>query len=253
MIRRSPPPAIPSEGRPGLRRPSPPPGHASEEREEKLRAKPTVFLVDDDPAALQAIASVVSSAGLSVQTYHSVKGFLKRFNPARPGCVVCDEHISGKSGVELLERLRASGSEIPVLFLTSRGDVPTAVSAIKAGAIDVLEKPVPDPVLLAHVRRAIADDAAHRAARPGQAELAARYHSLSERERTIFACVVHGLSNREIAERLGASPKTVEMQRGNMMRKMRAEHVAHLVRMSSLLPVEPTCDLPPAREPPAAG
>jgi two-component system response regulator FixJ len=212
-----------------------------------------VFLVDDDPEALRAIASLLRSAGLSVKTYHSTQGFLKAFSPICPGCVVCDDRISGRSGLKLLERLRATGSEIPVLFLTSRGDVPTAVSAIKAGAIDVLEKPVEDRVLLEHVRRAMERDAADRAAHPERVELARKYHSLSDRERIVFALVVQGLSSREIAERLGAKLKTIEAQRGNVMRKMEADSAAHLARMSALLPELPGGLLPAEPAPPATG
>lgn len=215
--------------------------------------QPAVFLVGDDPGTLRATALLVRSAGLAVKAYYSAKGFLKAFSPARPGCVVCDDHISGRSGLELLERLRATGSEMPVLFLASRGDVPTAVSAIKAGAIDVLEKPVGDAVLLERVRRAIEHDAADRAGRAEQAELARRFHSLSERERAVFALVVQGLSSREIAERLGAKLKTIEAQRGSVMRKMEADSVARLVRMSSLLPALPDASPPSEPAPPAAG
>jgi two-component system, LuxR family, response regulator FixJ len=216
-------------------------------------AEPTVFLVDDDPEAMQAIASLIRSAGLPVQTHHSTQAFLKAFSPICPGCVVCNDHISGRSGLELLSRLRATGSEIPVLFLTGRGDVPTAVRAIKAGAIDVLEKPVEDGVLLERVRGAIERDAADRAAHPERIELARRYHSLSDRERIVFALVVQGLSSREIAERLGAKLKTIEAQRGSVMRKMEADSAAHLARMSALLPDLPVGRFPAEPAPPATG
>lgn len=222
-------------------------------REEASRMSATVFLVDDDPKTVRRTAHQLAVAGLRVETFPSSADFLAAFEPERSGCVVCGIRVPPTGGIDLLRRLRALGSEIPVVFVTGGGDVRTAVHAIKAGAIDILETPIDPTVLVDHVRRALDEDAAGRVAGREKHELVRRYRSLSARERLVMAFVIQGLPTREIAERLAGKAKTLEAQRASMMKKMGAENVAHLVRMSvalqeaigSLDPPDPAGSAPP--------
>ncbi len=198
----------------------------------------TVFIVDDDPDARRATAWLVGSSGLSVETFDSGEAFLNAFGPARAGCVVCDVRLPGICGLELQDRLRDAGSDIPVLLVTGYADVATAVRAMKGGAIDFLERPVDDRVLLDRVGQAIRRDAANRDARAERVVIAARFRTLSARERHVMDLVLEGLSSREIAERLQVVTKTADAHRATVMRKMEAAGIADLVRMS--------LDLPPA-------
>ncbi|MBA3311699.1 MAG: response regulator [Planctomycetota bacterium] len=193
---------------------------------------PTVFIIDDDPAIRKSLAWLVESVGLAAETYESASAFISEFDIERPGCLICDIRMPGMGGLELQERLRASGSQIPVIILTGYGDVSTAVRAMKAGATDFLEKPVGDQVLVDQIQRAIARDAACRAGRGEQLKLGERISRLTHREQEVMTHVIEGLSSRQIAGQLGVSFKTVEAHRAKVMRKMQAKSVPHLIRMS---------------------
>jgi two-component system response regulator FixJ len=198
----------------------------------------TVYVVDDDPAIRRSLAWLVESVELRVETFESATAFLRQYDPARPGCVVCDLRMPGMSGLELLERLREMGSCLPVIIVTGFGDVPSAVRAMKCGAVDFLEKPVGDQVLLDHIQRAVARDAELRAGHGEAALVGQRLNRLTPREREVMRFVVEGHSSKEIASRLGVSFKTVEAHRAKIMRKMQAKSVPHLIRMSLMRPPE---------------
>ncbi len=193
---------------------------------------PTVFIVDDDPAIRKSLTWLVESVDLTAEAYESAAAFLEAFGEDRPGCIVCDIRMPGMSGLDLQERLRAIGSNIPVIILTGYGDVTTAVRAMKAGASDFLEKPVGDQVLVEQIQRAISRDAALRTGRGEQELLGQKLRRLTRREQEVMTLVVEGHSSRQIAAQLGVSFKTVEAHRAKVMRKMQAKSVPHLIRMS---------------------
>jgi FixJ family two-component response regulator len=191
-----------------------------------------VFVVDDDLSVRKAIARLVRSVGLDVDTFASAQAFLARPLPDRPACVVLDLRMPGQSGLELQEALRLSGREIPIVFVTGHGDVPSSVRAMKAGAVDFLEKPFSDQALLDTVQRALERDERSRAGRAERERVQRRVDSLTPREREVLALVVAGRLNKQIAAALGAAEKTVKGHRGRMMQKMQAGSVADLVRMA---------------------
>ena len=212
---------------------------------------PTVFLVDGAPETLNDAASLLEADGLRLVKYRSPKSFIKAFDPARPGCIICRDRLPGMTGATFLRHLRSVGPALPALIITEPGDVPAAVRAVKAGAMNVLEDPVDPEVLREHVRRAVRRDAKDRAARSERTEIVKRFHALSDRERQLLSLVAEGLSNREIAEQIGVSPKTIESQRANMMRKMGAAGLPQIIRMAVLL--QETGNLSPPPEPPQTG
>ena len=196
--------------------------------------RPTVFIVDDDPAIRKSLRFLLETVGLHVETHASAREFLDRYQPERPGCLVLDVRMPGMSGLELQTKMRELRWEIPVIILTGFGEVPVAVRAMKNGATDFSEKPVSQQILLEQIQQAIAKDAARREERAEQQSIAVRLDRLTRRESEVMKLVVEGLSSREIGERLDVSHKTIEAHRAKIMKKMRAESVPHLVRMTLL-------------------
>jgi FixJ family two-component response regulator len=191
---------------------------------------PTVFVVDDDPAFRTSLAWLVGSAGLTVETFADAASFLVRAAPDLSGCVVADLRMPGMSGLELQAELDRRNVHIPVILITGFAEVSDAVHAMKAGALDFLEKPVESEKLLDCVRGALARDARTHAAHRLRRELAGRYARLTAREREVLAEIVAGKANKVIAADLGISPKTVEVHRARIMEKMGADSPADLVR-----------------------
>jgi two-component system, LuxR family, response regulator FixJ len=193
--------------------------------------QPTVYIVDDDQATRKSLRWLVETLGVPVQTYHCAVSFLDAYDASMPGCLVLDMAMPGMNGLELQRALLERGIEIPIIVLTGYADVPTAVRALKNGAVEFLEKPFNDDVLLQQIRAALALDARRRSQRGAVDVVRDRMARLTPREKEILDHVVEGLSSKEIAGRLSVSFKTVEAHRAKVMRKMEAESVAQLVRV----------------------
>ncbi|MCR9231683.1 response regulator transcription factor [Gimesia chilikensis] len=205
-----------------------------------IQQEATVFVVDDDPAIRKSLRWLIESVGLKVQTHELASEFLESYSPDHPGCLVLDVRIPGMSGLELQEKLRERGYDIPVIIVSGYGDVPMAVRAMKAGAVDFLEKPVSDQVLLDYIQKGIERDIQNKANREQNKELVERKATLTRRENEVMKYVVSGFSSREIAEKLNVSFKTVEAHRAKIMKKMQAKSVPKLIQMELQIQGSPT-------------
>lgn len=217
--------------------------------EVRMEPKPTVFVVDDDEALRDSLRWLFESAGLPVRAFADASEFLAGYDPACPGCLVLDERLPGMGGLQLQEHLGTNGPHLPIIILTGHGDVPTAVQALKAGALDFLTKPFDSDELLARVRQAVDRDQQARRERAWTHDIRARFALLTPRERQVMRLVVAGKPNKVIAAELGVSTKTVEAHRTHIMDKARAESVADLVRMAIACGVHvpgPATPAPPA-------
>jgi len=194
-----------------------------------------VFVVDDDASVREALGRLIRSAGLRVEAFASAEEFLNRPRADAPSCLVLDVRLPDLSGLDLQRRMADANNEIPIVFITGHGDIPTTVRAMKAGAVEFLTKPLVEGDVLESIRDAIARDRAVRNHHQEAAELRARYASLTPREQEVMGWVVIGRLNKQIAGELGISEDTVKFHRGHVMRKMGADSVAELVRMSERL------------------
>jgi FixJ family two-component response regulator len=196
-----------------------------------------VWVVDDDASVREALRSLIRSAGLRVETLASAQEFLACPRVEAPSCLVLDVRMPRLSGLDLQKRMAEISLQIPIVFITGHGDVPTSVRAMKAGAVEFLTKPFDDQDLLEAIQQAIKRD---REARHHQAELGelrARYESLTPREREVMGWVVSGLLNKQVAAELGTSEITIKVHRAQVMHKMHAGSLADLVRMSEKLEI----------------
>ena len=196
-----------------------------------MESEPTVFVVDDDPAICESLANLLESRGLRFRTYPSAEAFLAAYDPREPGCAVLDVRLRGMSGLELQARLARDGNSLPVIILTGHGDIPMAVRAAKAGAVDFLEKPVNDEVLLQRIHLALAQERRTRSDRRRDHEVAARVAGLTPREREVMDLIVTGLPNKQVAIRLNITEKTVEVHRRRVLQKMGVHSAVDLVRL----------------------
>jgi len=196
-----------------------------------LTTQATVFVVDDDQAIRSSLQWLIESVGLQVETYSTADEFMQRYYPGRAGCLLLDVRMPGMSGLELQEYLVEKQIRIPVIIITGHGDVPMAVRAMKSGAVDFIEKPFNDELLLESIRKALAVDEKQRELQSQRARVAARLAHLTPREHEVMVMVTEGRSNKEIATDLGVSAKTVEAHRARVMEKMEAGSLAELVRM----------------------
>jgi FixJ family two-component response regulator len=197
--------------------------------------KPIVLVVDDDDSLRRGLERLMRSVSLGVATFASAQELMRRLPPEGPACLVLDMRMPGMSGLELQQELEAAGLHLPIIFLTGHGTVPLSVRALKRGALDFLQKPVEDQVLLDAIHQALEWDRQTRAQKAEHARLQQRADTLTPREREVFGLVVTGLSNKEVATALGTSEKTVKIQRGKVMQKMSASSLVHLVRMADQL------------------
>jgi len=193
---------------------------------------PTVFVVDDDEAVRDALRLLIASVGLAVETFATAGELLAAVDAQTRGCLVLDVRMPGMSGLELQERLSAMGAVLPIIFITGHGDVPMAVRAMKAGALDFLLKPFHDQNLLDRIHQALDRDRDEVRELERRAALRERAATLTPREREVLDAVVEGHANKVIAGRLGLSQRTVEIHRAKVMEKMQASSLADLVRMS---------------------
>src|SRR5688500_17737772 len=191
----------------------------------------TIYVVEDDESMSQAIALLLRTVGYNPIVFARPGDFLAKFDPNQHGCLVLDIRMPEMSGLEIQQRLNHSGAMLPVIFITGHGDIPMAVQAMKDGAFDFLTKPFRDQELLDRINTALKQDAENRAELEKHTDLRQRCASLTPREKEVFELIVDGKANKVVAIDLGLSERTVEIHRGNVMEKMGARSVAHLVKM----------------------
>jgi FixJ family two-component response regulator len=200
-----------------------------------IEEQTVVYVVDDETSMRSALSSLIRSVGLDVITFVSADDFLQTDFLDVPGCLVLDVRLPGLSGLGLQRRLLEIGVDLPIIFITGHGDIPMAVQAMKAGAVELLTKPFRDQDLLDAIQQALNRDRASRRRKAEGTELRHRFESLTRREREVLQLVTIGQLNKQIAAELGISEVTVKIHRGNVMRKMQAASLAALVSMAKQL------------------
>ena len=191
-----------------------------------------VHVVDDDVDVRKSLGFLLATADFAVRLYESATAFLATESKEIDGCIVTDVRMPGIDGIEFLRQLKARGLSVPVIVMTGHADVALAVQAMKEGAVDFIEKPFDDQILIDAIRSALDNRSQVAAAHPQSAEIRKNLAALSERERQVLDGLVSGLPNKTIAYDLGISPRTVEIHRANVMSKMGASSLSHLVRMA---------------------
>ena len=207
---------------------------------------PIVFVVEDDASMREALTDLITSVGLSVEAFKSAREFLEHRRRDAPACLVLDVRLPGLSGLDLQRELVRTEAPIPIIFITGHGDIPMSVRAIKEGAVEFLAKPFRDQDLLDAIQQALEIDRAARQERSLVADMRRRYESLTNREREVMRLVVSGLLNKQIAGELGSSEVTVKMHRGQVMRKMKAQSIVELLRMSEKIGITSEPEPPPS-------
>lgn len=197
-----------------------------------------VYIVDDHDAVRDSLAALLESAGHSVEMYSCGHDFLQALNPSRHGCLLLDLRLPDMSGIEVQKKLSAMGAKLSTIMISGYGDIPLAVRAIKAGAVDFIEKPCPDDIILDSVSRALEIAQRARAEESTSDDLAVRLTLLTPRERQVLEALISGQPNKVIAHLLGISPRTVEIHRARVMQKMEAKSLSHLVRMALAVGIE---------------
>ena len=200
---------------------------------------PIIALVDDDPSVRRGLERLIRSMGWKAETFASAQEFLARVGVEAPSCVVLDLQLPGLTGLELQKQMAEVGLETPIVFLTGHGNIPATVQAMKAGAIEFLTKPVEEQELLSAIQEAIKRDQGTRQQRADMTDLRDRYDSLTARQQEVMRQVVSGLLNKQIAAELKITDDTVKFHRGHIMRKMRVDSLAELVRMAHNLGIHP--------------
>jgi FixJ family two-component response regulator len=191
-----------------------------------------VYLVDDDPSYRQSLRLILEEEGLKVKDFESATAFLEAYRPHHPGCLVLDVRMPEMSGLELQDHLVERKVELPIIFLTGHGDVPMSVKAMKAGAVDFLEKPLDNHALLKAIHDALSSDQLMRMDNAETVDIIKRFGRLTRREQEVMKMVVLGKANKEIANELNVSPRTVEVHRARVMQKMDAKSIPGLISMA---------------------
>ena len=194
-----------------------------------------VFVVDDEPTVRKAVSLILEQAGHRIETFASAAEFLDRYDGSQPGCLVSDVRMPGMDGMELLRHLSEQGRKIPVVMLSAHGDIPMAIDAVKTGAIDFLEKPADPDVLRQKVAGALALELEWRLHLDEKEEIAQLASALTPRELEVLRLLVDGKDAKIVAQVLGSSYNTVRVQRASIMKKMKADNIADLVRMMNLI------------------
>ncbi|MEC4747048.1 response regulator transcription factor [Methylomicrobium sp. Wu6] len=200
---------------------------------------PTVFMIDDDSAVLEALSRLLRSFDLNVAAFASPQEFLEQFEPAPHGCLVLDVSMPDLNGLELQQELAARGNELPVIFLTGHGDIPMSVRAMKQGAVDFLTKPVQGQDLIEAIHAAIEKDRLGGQTRAELAEIRERLATLTPRELEVLEHVVYGRRNKQIAADLGTCEKTIKVHRAHLMTKLKARSLADVVRLAERVGIRP--------------
>lgn len=195
-----------------------------------ITTRPSVCLVDDEQSIRNAFRLLLKSAGIPLVSYPSAQDFLSEFDPEGVGCIILDVRLPGMTGLELQEVLHQRKVQIPIIILTGHADVPLAVQAVKAGAFDVIQKPIKDELLLDRIHKAFAIYAESKRLEMQNQDILERIDSLTPREKQVLELMVSGKKNKDIAQALGISPKTLDIHRSKVMGKMKARTVADLVR-----------------------
>ena len=201
--------------------------------------QPVVFVIDDDKSLRDALNRLFRLVGLRAESFVTATDFLKTKLPDVPSCLVLDIRLPGISGLDVQTELTKANVKIPIIFMTGHGDIPMAVEAMKAGALEFLPKPFRDQDMLDAVQLALERDRTRRQAEQADAQLRTNLESLSSREREVMALVTAGLINKQIAAQLGVAEVTVKFHRGSLMRKMNAHSVAELAQMAQVLGIKP--------------
>jgi RNA polymerase sigma factor (sigma-70 family) len=194
-----------------------------------------VYVIDDEPSVLKSLGWLLESAGLTARTFASAEAYLAGCSAEDRGCLVLDIRMPGMSGMALIEELGNRKIELPTILISAHADVPLTVRAMKAGVIDVLEKPFNDEALLERVTEALANEREQRGKRLRDADTARRIASLTPRERDVFDLVVQGMTSKQIAAQLGINPSTVDVHRSHVMEKLGVSTSSQLVRVAMLL------------------
>jgi RNA polymerase sigma factor (sigma-70 family) len=202
--------------------------------------KPIIYIVDDDPSVRQSTELLLKSVGFNVKTFVSAQDFLKANLQEGLGCLILDVRMPGMSGLDLQEKLVSSKTPFPVIFITGHGTVPMSVRAMKAGAVDFLQKPFEEQDLLDAINRAITRQRERKSKKDEADELQQRVKALTAREYEVFSLLVTGMANKEIAHKLGTSERTVKAHRAQIMEKMNAGSLADLVRFAEKLKTHPS-------------
>jgi len=202
-------------------------------------ATPIVFVVDDDVSVRESLELLIRCAGWQPEIFASAKEFLARPRLLTPSCLILDVNLPGLNGLDLQKRIAADRMDMPIIFITGDGDVPKTVQAMKAGAVEFLTKPFSDDVLLHAVQQALERSHAMQGSAAELRTIRDGYASLTQREREVMTLVVSGLLNKQVGGQLGISEITVKAHRGRVMRKMKADSLAHLVTMAARLRVAP--------------
>ena len=195
-----------------------------------MTGEATVFVVDDNVGVRQSLSALLESAGIAVETYASAEEFLAAYDPERAGCLVLDVRLRHSSGLDLQDELRRRKAMLPIIVLTGHGNVPTSVRAMKAGAVDFLQKPAPPKLLLERIRAAIDSDRQARAVTADSAVVKSRLARLTPREREVMELLIAGKASKEIAAAMNVSVRTVEGHRRRVLSKMHVTSAAQLVR-----------------------